>query len=108
MDAQNESPAEQAGFGMPRTRARDTRFNIRLKVPMERDNGMSETICIENLSIWGFQATCHFPPETGEAVIVTIGDLGEFEGVVRWQRDYRFGVHTFEKIDIQALPKAPN
>lgn len=108
MDAQKNRDLDEAMSGSQISYARDARFDIKLDAPMQRENGDIEKICIENLSIWGLQATCPFPPKTGEAVLITIADLGEFEGVVRWQRDYRFGVHTFEKIDVQAIPAPTN
>ena len=108
MDAQKNLDTDEATSGSRNTYARDARFNIKLEAPMQRENGQIEKVRIENLSIWGFQATCPVPPKVGEAVLVTLADLGEFEGVVRWQRDSRFGVHTFERIDVRAIPYPPN
>jgi hypothetical protein len=79
---------------------RDTRIDVSADALLHRAGKQHEHMFIENLSIHGVQATCDFPPLVGEAIEIELAGLGRFQGVVRWQRQNNFGVHTFESIDL--------
>ncbi len=79
---------------------RDTRIDFSADALLHRAGKRHEHILIQNLSIHGIQATCTIPPVVGEAVEIELAGLGKFQGVVRWQHQNNFGVHTFESIDL--------
>ena len=79
---------------------RDTRIEVGADALLYRAGKQKEHIIIGNLSIYGVQATCDFPPLVGEAIEIELAGLGRFQGVVRWQHQNNFGVHTFERIDL--------
>ena len=82
---------------------RDTRIDVAVDALLYCATEQPVDIVIQNLSVHGIRATSDFPPCVGEAVDIEMAGLGRFKGVVRWQHQNRFGVHTFESIDLSVF-----
>lgn len=82
---------------------RDSRINVDVDALLYRASDQQVDISIQNLSIHGVRATSDFPPFVGEAIEIELAGLGRFQGVVRWQYQNNFGVHTFERIDLNVF-----
>jgi|TARA_R100001244_G_scaffold47550_3_gene42300 hypothetical protein len=79
---------------------RDTRIYVDADALLYRASDQQTAIVIQNLSIHGVRATTDFPPLVGEAIEIDLAGQGRFQGVVRWRHQNKFGVHTFEHIDL--------
>ena len=84
--------------------ARDELIYKKISARMRTEVGGTSDIEIEDLSRHGIRATCDNPPEVGDAIVISIDEFGEFEGVVRWVRQNHFGVHTVVAINYDELP----
>ena len=82
---------------------RDTRIYVDADAVLYRDRVQPTQIIIQNLSIHGLRATTDLPPSVGEAIEIELAGLGRFQGVVRWRHQDKFGVHTFEHIDLDVF-----
>ena len=82
---------------------RDTRIDVDVAALLRRASEQQVDISIQNLSIHGVRATSDFPPSVGEAIEIELAGLGRFQGVVRCQHENKFGVHTFEGIDLSVF-----
>ena len=82
---------------------RDNRINVNFDALLYDASGQKMHISIQNLSIHGIRATSDFPPAVGEAVDIELAGLGLFQGVVRWNYQNKFGVHTLESIDLSVF-----
>ncbi|NQV46042.1 MAG: PilZ domain-containing protein, partial [Rhodospirillales bacterium] len=54
---------------------------------------------IENISPGGAQITTRVPVEPGQAIVLTIGDLGTANGHVAWTNRYTVGVKFDQEVD---------
>ena len=79
---------------------RDTRICVDADALLYRESQRQVLITIQNLSIHGVRATADWPPLVGEAIEIELAGVGRLQGVVRWQHQNSFGVHTFESIDL--------
>ncbi len=54
---------------------------------------------IENISPGGAQINTRVPVEPGQAIVLTIGDLGTANGHVAWTNRYTVGVKFDQEVD---------
>lgn len=54
---------------------------------------------IENISPGGARITTRVPVEPGQAIVLTIGDMGTANGRIAWTNRYTVGVKFDEEID---------
>ena len=103
MSEQLEDYDEIMFWNSVNTKDRDNRINVNFDALLYDASGQKMDISIQNLSIHGIRATSDFPPLVGDAVDIELAGLGLFQGVVRWNYQNKFGVHTFESIDLSVF-----
>jgi len=87
---------------------RDERVSREIDAEMSIESGDPKPITIENLSRHGLQARADELPAKGDAVLVTIAEIGEYEGVVRWVTQEQFEIHIIGMIGIDRLQAVEN
>lgn len=85
---------------------REPRLKKLLVAKMESRGAGAQRIVIRNLSAFGLSCRAVHPPEVGEAVKITLGDFGTFDGIVRWARGRHFGVRLSSEIDTISIDLA--
>ena len=98
MSSSNNSNQDQDGY--PK---RDMRISKRISAKLYRQDGECVPVFVGNLSRYGVQVESDIAVEIGEAINLSIDEIGEFEGVVRWKLPHFFGVHTIDTIATELL-----
>lgn len=81
-----------------------SRRHVRTEIGVDLD-GKIDTgerkgrVNIENISPGGARITTRVPVETGQAVVLTIGDLGAANGHIAWTNRYTVGVKFDQEVD---------
>jgi hypothetical protein len=81
----------------------DRRITARVAATLYLKDGKGVPVFIGNFSRYGVKVQSGLKVEIGEAIMLSIEGLGDFDGVVRWSRQHQFGVHTVDTINVDLL-----
>jgi len=83
----------------------DNRVGARITAIVHQQDKPDVPVLIGNLSRYGVKVESNMQIEIGEVIKLSIEGLGDFEGVVRWSGENQFGVHSFDTIDLNLIPR---
>tara|TARA_R110000824_G_scaffold24024_4_gene85049 strand:+ start:1151 stop:1471 length:321 start_codon:yes stop_codon:yes gene_type:complete len=83
----------------------DNRVSARITAIVHQQDNPGVPVLIGNLSRYGVKVESNLQVEIGEVIKLSIDGLGDFEGVVRWSGENQFGVHSFDTIDLNLIPR---
>ena len=100
MSAQPQFCDEETFWNTLDANDRDTRIDVDADARLYCTNAPQLNIVIHNLSRHGLRATAELPPFVGQAVEIELAGFGRFHGLVRWRHQQKFGVQTFDSLDL--------